>query len=159
MKENSQVSNDLSNKILADIKNKINPDIKIIFLKLFIIHLGSAIGTLSICPQLGASTFKTHLNLIHHLNFFGAKYCDLTCGIFFTGVSMVIALLILSRDEIRVLKFNKFYTASVLILFSLSFLLMLNPNLFLEFSILWLLGTMLGTIGVLEIGGRILRFS
>jgi hypothetical protein len=158
MIEKKLVDEQLSYKIIQKIKSKIKPDIKNIFLKLFLVHLSVALFTLSVCPQLGVSSFKTNLNFSHAFLAFGDKGCELFCGFFFTSASIAVSFLFLTRDEVRFLRFNKTYLASVFILCSIGFLLMFNSQLFVELSILWLLGTFIGVIGTLEIGAFILRY-
>ncbi len=158
MNEKKIVDEQLSYKIIQKIKSKIKPDIKSIFLKLFLVHLSVALFTLSVCPQLGVSSFKTNLNFSHVFLAFGDKGCELFCGFFFTSASIAVSFIFLTRDEVRFLRFNKTYLASVFILSSIGFLLMFNSQLFVELSILWLLGTFIGVIGTLEVGAYILRY-
>jgi hypothetical protein len=142
----------LNTKILNDIKSRIFLDIKPILLKLFVVHLVVAIGTLSICPQMGATTFKTNINLMYAFMHYGKLICDLTCGTFFAGTSVLMACIFLSQDELRVIRSNKILAAASLALVSIGGLLILNPSFFLEFSILWLVGVILGSIISFEIG-------
>ncbi len=155
----SKISNQTKSNILNDIKSRLNPDLKILLLKLFAIHLATAILTLSICPQLGFSVFKSGFNLMDLFMKLGPHFCDFACGIFFTSTSILSALVILSRDEVRVLRSKKLLASVTIVLSSLGFLLMLSPELFVQFSILWLLGSIGGVIVSLEAGTRALRFS
>ena len=63
--------------------------------------------------------------------------------------------MIISR--IRVKKYKKGYLASVFVLVSIGLLLMFNSKLFVELSILWLIGTLFGVISTIEIGAYILK--
>ncbi|MBC7538580.1 MAG: hypothetical protein H7281_07155 [Bacteriovorax sp.] len=154
-----KIPNQLNNKILTEIKLRLNPDLKFLLLKLFSIHLITALVTLSICPQFGLSVFKSNFNLMDTFMKIGPHFCDFACGAFFTTTSMISALIVLSRDEARVLRHKKFLASFTVILASLGFLLMLNPQLFVEFSILWLLGSIGGVVLSLELGTRVLKFS
>ncbi len=157
MNNNLKIPTSLSDKIKQEISGKIRPDIKTIFLKLFIVHLGVAIVTLSFCPQLGVSTFNTGLDLAHKFMALGKYSCELFCGFLFTSSSVAVSFLFLSRDEIRFLRFNKTFLASLLVLVSIGGLLMFNQKLFVELSLLWLIGTMFGVVGTLEIGAFVLK--
>lgn len=157
MNDKKLVSTEVNERIISLVTNKIKPDIKSIFLKLFIVHLGVALVTLSICPQLGVSSFKTGLNLSHSFLMFGEKGCELVCGFFFTSSSIAVSLFFLSRDEIRFLRFNKIYLSSLFVLISIGLLLMFNSQLFVELSVLWLVGTLAGVVGALEVGALILK--
>jgi hypothetical protein len=152
MNEKIEIPKELTTKILREIKSRILLDVKPILLKLFVIHLIVAIGTLSICPQMGFSTFKTNINLMYWFMHFGKVICDLACGALFSGTSVIMACLLLSRDELRVLRSNKILASLSLALMSAGGLLIFSPLFFLEFSILWLVGVIIGSFVSLEIG-------
>lgn len=154
-----KIPNQIQEGILNEIKSRLMPDLKLIFLKLFTIHLGTALLTLSICPQLGFSVFKSEFNLMDIFMKVGPHFCDFACGVFFTSTSILAALVILSRDELRVLRSKKILASLTIILPSLGFLLMLNPQLFVQFSLLWAIGSLSGAIVGLEVGTRVLKFS
>jgi hypothetical protein len=158
MDEKKLVNEYLSSKILSTIKDKIRPDVKLVFLKLFLVHLVVALMTLSVCPQFGISLLKTNIDFSHYFLLFGERGCELICGFIFTSTSIAVSFLFLTRDEVRFLKFNKIYLASIFILVSIGLLLMFNSQLFVELSILWLFGTFAGVVGTLEIGAFILRY-
>lgn len=155
----NQIPNQLNEKILNEIKTRLNPDLKILFLKLFAIHLVTAVVTLSICPQFGLAIFRTNLNLMDIFMKISPQFCDLACGGFFTMTSMISALFILSRDELRVLRHKRILAILTITLSSIGFLIMLNPQMFLEFTFLWLVGCVLGVVLSLELGTRALRFN
>ncbi|MGZ3788919.1 MAG: hypothetical protein ACXVLQ_10365 [Bacteriovorax sp.] len=155
----TKIPNHLSDKILGEIKARILPDIKIILVKVLAIHVLTAVLTLSICPQFGFSLFKTGINLMDVFMKIGPHFCDFACGIFFTSASVTTILLALSRDEIRVLRFRPFLMASTMVLTSLGFFLMLNPGLFVQVTLLWFVGAVLGTAASLEMGFQILKRS
>jgi hypothetical protein len=155
----NKIPNQLNHKILTEIKSRVNPDLKVLFLKLFTVHLVTALLTLSICPQYGSAVFKTSFNLMDAFMKIGPSFCDFACGAFFTTTSIISALIILSRAELRVLRHKKILASLTIILSSLGFLLMLNPQLFMEFSFLWLLGSFGGVVLSLELGTRVLKFN
>lgn len=144
----------IDEKILKTIKDKLNPDIKTIFLKLFSIHLITAIITLSICPQFGFQTFKSQFNLMEFFMKFGSHFCDFACGIFFTATTIFIAIFIISRDELRVLRHHRTMTVFSIVLASIGFFLIMNPQLFFELSLLWIVGAICGATVTLEIGTK-----
>lgn len=152
---NDRIPASLNEKILNDIKTRLNPDLKIIFLKLFIVHLITAIITLTICPQFGFQLFRSQINLMNVFMKLGNHFCDFACGTFFTATSIFVATFIISRDEIRVLKFHRIMTVLSIVLTSIGFFVIMNPQLFFELSILWILGAMSGAFVTLEIGASI----
>lgn len=146
----------LNDKILGKVKAELQPNMLQLLLKVFIIHLTTAVFTLSVCPQFGFKTFNLDVNLMHSFMFFGVPFCYLLCGAFFTTSSILTASLILKRDEVRALRYQKTYSTLLLILSSVSFFLIMQPDLFLEFSLMWLIGAVAGAATSLEISGRIL---
>lgn len=147
----NKIPNQVSEKILADVHRKLNPSLSALIAKVFCIHLVTAIVTLSVCPQFGIKLFKLPVNLMHSFMVFGLPICNFLCGVFFTATSIMIAGFVLNRDELRVMKFQKTLLSAVLLLSSIGFFGIMNPNLFLEFSFMWLLGAILGIIFTLKI--------
>lgn len=151
MDHNLKPSEKINHKILKEIKHRLNPSFQNILLKLFAIHLMVGFVTLSICPQMGVSTFHTDINLMDYFMYFGPTICSMLCGMFFLFSSMLLGYLILSRDEDRLIKSKKFATTSILILYSIGFLVIFSPNIFVEFSLIWLIGAFLGSIVSIEL--------
>jgi hypothetical protein len=142
----------MDERVLKSIKKRILPSAGAVLLKIFLIHISVALFTLSICPQLGVSTFHTGINLSHTFMHLGKVWCDFICGFFFTSTSITAALIILTRDEFRFIRFKKLSMAFIFILCSIGFLLMFNSKLFLELSLLWLIGTTFGVVSTIELG-------
>ena len=155
----NQIPNHLNQKILNDIKSRLNPDLKVLFSKLLIIHLTTALVTMSICPQFGIAFFRSNLNLMDVFMKISPQFCDLACGIFFTTMSILSALLVLSRDELRALRHRKILTSLLITLSSIGLLIMLSPQLFIEFTLLWIIGSLAGSLISLELGTRVFKFS
>lgn len=152
----NNIPTSLTDKIKTTIHEQVRPKMNYLIAKLFAIHIATAVITLSVCPQFGIRAFKSSLNLMHTFMVFGLPVCNFLCGVFFTATSIGIASVILKRDEIRALKFNKTLTSASLILSSVGFFSIMNPNLFLEFSLLWLLGALFGIVVTLETTSRFL---
>jgi hypothetical protein len=153
----SEIPSTISEKILSNVKAEIIPDRRQLLLKVFVIHLLTAVVTLSICPQFGISTFKMNFNLMHTFMVFGMSACYLLCGAFFTASSVLMASFVLKRDEIRALRFQKTLLTFTLLLSSVSFFLIMKPELFIEFALLWLIGAIVGSVTAVEVSGRILQ--
>lgn len=150
----NNIPSSLNEKIKTSIHDQLHPKMSYLIAKLFAIHIATAVITLSLCPQFGIRAFKFSFNLMHSFMVFGLPICNFLCGLFFTATSVIIASLILKRDEIRALKFHKSLASASLILSSVGFFSIMNPNLFLEFSLLWLLGALLGVVVTLETTSR-----
>ena len=145
-----------SEKILNEIHGRLHPKLSHVILKLFSIHLMTAVITLSVCPQFGMKFFKIPVNLMTSFMVFGMPACYFLCGLFFTTTSITMAAIILKRDEIRSLKYNKILATSALILSSVGFFFIMSPNFFLEFSMLWLIGAITGVVMTLEFSAKVL---
>ena len=152
----NKIPSKISENILSKVQSELMPDRRTLLLKVFVIHLLTAVCTLSICPQFGIKTFNIDYNLMHSFMFLGVSVCYMLCGAFFTTTSVLMMSLILKRDEIRALRYQKTLSTFMLILTSVSFFLIMKPELFMEFSIVWLIGAIVGTTTTLEISGRVL---
>lgn len=152
---NEKIPASIDAKILRSIKDRLNPDLKIILLKLSIVHLVSALITLAICPQFGFQTFRSHINLMDIFMKLGNHFCDFACGTFFTATSVFIALFIISRDELRVLRHHRVMTVLSIVLASIGFFVIMNPQLFFELSLLWIIGAISGATITLEVGVKL----
>lgn len=146
----------INEQILKEIYERLHPKTSHVILKIFSVHLMTAVLTLSICPQFGITFFKSPFNLISTFMIFGMPICNFLCGLFFTTASIVVASFILKRDEMRTLKYNKILVTAALLLSSIGFFSIMNSTFFLELSLLWLIGATMGIIMTLEISGRIL---
>lgn len=152
----NKVPNHITEQIFETVHAKLHPKLSHLILKLFSIHLFTAVITLSVCPQFGFKIFKLPINLMYEFMVFGMPACYFLCGLFFTATSTAMAAIVLQRDEIRALKFHKTLAATAIILSSIGFFGIMNPNLFLEFSMLWLIGAITGVVMTLEVSSRFL---
>lgn len=152
----NQIPKSLTEKIQSDINARLKPNLSLLITKLFATHAVTAVLTLSVCPQFGFKIFKLPVNLMNSFMFMGMPACYFLCGLFFTATSILVASLILTRDELRALKFQKTLSASAIILGSIGFFSIMSPNLFVEFSLLWLLGAVIGVVGTLEVSSRVM---
>ena len=148
--------NIVDEKILKTVHERLHPKASHLIGKVFLTHMITAIVTLSVCPQFGFKMFKLPINLMHTFMVFGLPICNFLCGLFFTATSMAVASVVLNRDEVRALRYRKTLAVSVLLLGSIGFFGIMNPNLFIEFSLLWLLGAVIGIVGTLEVSSRVL---
>lgn len=149
----------LSDKIKNTIHEKLHPKISTLIGKIFVIHLSTAVLTLSVCPQFGFKIFQLPINLMHTFMIFGISACNFLCGLFFTATSMTMVAFILNRDELRALRYQKTLSTASLILSSIGFFFIMNPNMFLDFSLLWLLGAILGVVLTLEMSSKVLNHA
>lgn len=103
----NKIPTHINEKILKEIHGRLHPKLNHVILKLFSVHLLTAVLTLSVCPQFGMKLFKLPINLMDSFMVFGMSACYFLCGLFFTAASISMAAVVLKRDEIRALKYNK----------------------------------------------------
>ena len=149
------ISKKTDKKIIGAVRRSLFPDFKWLLSKVLFIHVFTSLLTLLVCPQMGFSLIKSKFNLMDLFMKVGPQFCDFACGAFFTSVSVSFIFLLLSRDEFRFLRYKPFIMISVMMLSSLGFLLMLNPDLFVQLTLLWVVGALAGILGAMEIGFRL----
>ena len=81
----------ISRNILSRVHADLNPSAYFVFSKLLIIHVFSALVTLSMCPQFGVRLLGEGMGLMHTFMILGPFGCLVACGMFFTGTSVFIA--------------------------------------------------------------------
>ncbi|MFL5813890.1 MAG: hypothetical protein ACJ763_09965 [Bdellovibrionia bacterium] len=141
-----------SEQILAQIHQDLHPSVWKTFSKLSLIHFAVALVTLSICPQFGIRLLGEGMGLMHVFMGLGDLGCPLACGFFFTGTTLLVASLVLRPEEIRALRRNRFTEALALTLLSLGFFVMIRAEIALGFALLWMLGSIIGSLLALELG-------
>lgn len=142
----------LSEKILDQVSNDLNPSPWKIFAKLSLIHFFVALLTLSICPQFGFRVLGNGAGLMGAFMSFGPYGCMLACGSFFLGTSVLVASFLLRPEELRQLKKNVFLEVSALAALSIGFFIMIDAaNIVFGFALAWLLGSMMTGMAFVEI--------
>lgn len=148
----------LSEAILARVQTDLNPSALRVFSKLIAIHATTAVVTLSVCPQFGFRVFGQGMGLMHYFMAFGTYGCMIACGAFFTGMSLLIAALVLRAEEIRKIHQNRILSLGAVTLLSLGFFIMVDADILLSLALTWFVGAMLGSWITLEVGWT-LRFG
>ncbi len=132
------------NAIYKMVEKKLNPSIWIVFAKFTGIEAAAGLAILLVCPQFDIG-FGSHNELLYLLHStLSPFFFFIVCGIFFVLLGAALAGLILSRDEIRVIKTTKYiyyviYSVMACIIFA-----SLGAEMFLMSSIAWILGAMAG---------------
>ncbi len=146
----------LSEKLKAHVHADLNPSSVRVFSKLLGIHAVTSLATLAICPQFGVG-FGQSMGLMTYFMELGPYGCLVACGSFFTGMSLLVASLVLRGEEIRKIRQNRLLELGALTLLSLGFFFMLDAQFVFGLTLAWFLGAMLGSFVTLELGWR-LRF-
>lgn len=108
--------------------------------------------SLAICTQFGLNPFNTEFSLAHlFMKFAGHNFCMLLCGVVFVATPYLFSNVLLSLEEIEVVKKYKWLQVGVLSLTSLGAIHFFGGEVVLIFGLLWLIGAFLG--GVLSIEG------
>lgn len=134
----------IDNSIHKMVEKSLNPSIWMVFAKFFGIETAVGLATLLICPQFNIG-YGSHNELFHSLHstlppvlFF------IVCGIFFVLLGAALAGLILSRDEIRVIKKTKYTYYAIYSLTAYIIFVSLGAEVFMISSITWIFGAMTG---------------
>lgn len=144
-------SPELSTFLKSKIAKELQPDTKIVLLKLLAIQ--GIIGTLTMlfCPQFNLSLTNNH-ELFHyfHRNY-GDIVCMLICGSIFMGTSAFFSSYILNFAEIKRIKESRilFNIATTGILVSI--LLILGADIYIKLFFFWLIGALISSISLFEI--------
>lgn len=141
---------ELKQKIKAEIHQRLNPPWSKVFMKLAMIQFVTSFFVLIICPQFNLGFFP-HSPLGHLLMSLGDIACNLACGAIFLGTGTMFAVLLMTADELRVLRPKSFFSHSLLgIIALLSFMVFGVEFQFMLFGA-WLLGAVVTSKVGLEI--------
>lgn len=142
---------EISNGILKKISKDLNPSPEFVFFKIGIIHLTIGSITLLFCPQFGFG-FLSGMGIMHFFMALGKLACSILCGSFFLGSSTLFIGILLSREEMKVVRKNRFIKISFLGLLSLLIFHIFGELIVPGLAFAWLLGGILGGILSLEAG-------
>lgn len=149
--EGGPIPEEISQKILRRIRADLNPSAWIVFAKMLGVH--TVVGTLSlgICDQFGLSPFRTGFSLSNYFMSLGHSTCMVLCGFLFIGLSILLAGLVLRKEEVRVLAKNAPLQVFGLGVLSLAAFIGFGAQFVLGIAALWLVGAMIGGIGAAKI--------
>lgn len=140
--ESTAVPQGVTERIFSLVRKDLNPSAWICFSKLFGIHLVVGTLSLSICDQFGMNPFGTGFSLSTYFMKFGHSVCMSLCGFVFFTLSLLLAWILLSRDEMGVVRKNSWIQLPSLALLSLAVFAAFGAQIFLAIGILWFLGAM-----------------
>ena len=132
------------NSIHKMVEKSLNPSIWMVFAKFFCVEAAAGLATLLVCPQFAIGfgsnnePFQSLHSILPPFLFF------IVCGIFFVLLGAALAGLILSHDEIRVIKKTKYIYYATYSLTAYIIFVSLGAEVFLMSSIAWILGAMAG---------------
>ncbi len=142
----------VNSKILAQVSQDLNPSFMNVFLRVLSIHAVLSIVTLSICSQFGVQLFPL-LDLMNtFMSYVGHTYCMTFCGALYLGSSALSLSLVLTPEQVRVVRRNSPLQFLILSFVSLAVFLFFGAKILLFPALLWLTGAMVAGIFSLEIG-------
>lgn len=142
------------NSIHKMVKKSLHPSIWMVFAKFFSIETAAGLATLLVCPQFNIG-FGSHNEPFHSFHSTLPPFLFfIGCGIFFVLLGAALAGLILSRDEIRVIKKTKYIYHAAYSLTAYIIFVSLGAEVFLMSSIAWILGAMAGNFVGFEAASR-----
>lgn len=137
-------------QVLTTIKDDLYPGNFYVLTKFILIQFVAALMTLSICPQFGIGLFGGHHGVLHYVMSYGEIVCGLFCGSLFVGVSCVVSLLFLNREQLRGIYRKKMWLIPSISFFYLSSLMITGTSLetnmmssSVSFMLLWVIGGVL----------------
>ena len=146
----NQMPYSLKEKIKNDIHQRLNPGWSKVFLKLAGVQFIASFLVLLICPQFDLGFFP-HSYLGHLFMSWGEFTCNLACGALFTGTGLLLALFILTPDELRVLRLKEVSTFLLVCLLSLGAFMIFGVKFQFVLFLAWILGAMASAIAGLEL--------
>tara|TARA_Y100000590_G_scaffold470776_1_gene670455 strand:+ start:84937 stop:85467 length:531 start_codon:yes stop_codon:yes gene_type:complete len=149
--EGNQPPTGISKKIVDFVHRDLNPEHKIVFLKLLVIQLFIGLLTLLFCPQFELSLTNNH-KLYHYFHYaFGTYGCFAACGALFIGSGAVLASYILKRSEVRKIRTSRFLYFLSISMVAVSFFLLFGANIYFTAAGAWLIGAVLGGLSMFEL--------
>lgn len=140
----------LREPIFASVYADLEPSSSRVLAKLGVVHVVTSLVTLSICPQFGVRAFGEGMGIMQAFMGLGDWGCPLACGIFFLGMSLLVASVLFSRAEWKKLRSQRWLAISALVLPSIGFFKIMDGEFFLGFSIAWVLGAFIGGVLLVE---------
>lgn len=155
--KSAKVPEALTRAIFAEVRRDLEPGVARIFGKMTLIHFLSAVVTLSLCPQFGVRLVGEGMGVMQYFMALGEYGCIAACGAFFVGTSLLLAGILLRREEVRALRDHRFLQVSALVFLSLGAFVMIDADVVFSLALAWVAGSLVGGIAMLELGYWIRR--
>lgn len=140
-----QPPEDLSARVFQRITLLLNPLGRVVFAKILGLHAVVGFLSLAICHQFDINPFQTSFSLSDVLmEFMGHRACMVFCGVFFVATTFVLAGFLLSIEELKVLRRNRWVQTASLGMLSLAILFFAGAEVALSMGIYWWVGSWLG---------------
>lgn len=142
----------LDREVLSFINSELNPSVKVIAFKLFIIHGFIGLMTMLFCPQFNLS-LTNHYEAFHYFHHtFGEIMCNVICGSIFLGSGAIFASTVLSLPEIRKVKESILLYYSGLSIIFISAFFIFGVETFLSVVFFWMVGAIVSSYLFVNLG-------
>lgn len=139
-------------QIFDHVARDLNPSFWNVLVRVLGIHAVLSVVTLSICSQFGVQLFPL-LDLMNTFMFYaGHTYCMAFCGALYIGSSALSLSLVLTPEQVRVVRKNSLLQLLILSFLSLAILLFFGAEILLFPALLWLSGALIAGVLSLELG-------
>ena len=133
---------------------RLNPGLTKTMIKLALTHLLIAPISLLICPQFGFS-LTSSMGLVHWFSQFGDEACTLACGGTYMAMTLIAVSLFFTPEQLRLVRRSRSFQMLFLTGLSLGFFVCLGATVFLNMTVWWVAGAIIGGSLVLEVGVRL----
>ncbi len=143
------------NKILAYVREDLNPSRSRVFMKILGIHAVVSTFSLSLCSQFGIQTFPLYDAMNDFMKVMGHSYCLALCGFLYLAVSAVAFSFSLRLPEIQLIRKDKYVQLLMIIGVSLGVFLCFGEGVLTLPAVFWMGGAIFGGMGAFEVGWKI----
>lgn len=141
---------EVSKRLLQQVHARMTPSFLKLLPKILILHLLSAVLSLSICEQFGFRLIGEGPGLMGTFASLGTYGCMAACGFVFLGLSLLLCGLFLEFEDLSFLRKRRFAVVGVLSFASLLSFLAGQGFVVIGSALAWGAGSMLGGLAILE---------
>ncbi len=153
-----KVPGEITSGVFSLMQDLMNPSAWTVFFKILGIHLAVGFLSLGVCHQFGMNPFGTDQSLhTWFMSMWGHSTCMIVCGGLFVSATVLTAGYMLSVEEVRALKRTEFIQCFSLVSLSLVLFAIFGAHLGVQFSILWLMGGLVGGLVATEVVWQLKR--
>jgi len=145
----------VTERVMSEVRAELSPSTWAVFGKLVAVHAAVSIASLSVCPQFNVRVLGEGPGLMGQFMEYGDAWCHLLCGAFYLGSSALVAALLFSRPELRVLKRARWTVLPPLAGLSLGVFALAQAELTLAWVAFWLAGALVAAGVMIEALGRL----
>lgn len=156
--ETKTTTSRLDKSVLEMVHRDLDPDHKIVFLKLTLIQGFIGFLTMLFCPQFNYSLTNNY-DLFHFFHqTLGHSACIVICGCIFFGSGALFASYLLTQGEVNRIRSSRFLYYMGLSIVAVSCFMLFGAKIYLNLLFFWLIGAIGGGMVIFELS-RILRFQ